>query len=102
MHVRTGSTHQKRNDTIATQIQQQQQQQHDQDEVQQLITKHVKRVYITQSRKNKTEHVIYIHCKTPEACSEMKQTMTSLTTLIPTATYDRYVVGNIIHIHNRH
>ena len=53
----------------------------------------MKRIYIAQSRRNKAEHIIYIHCHTPQACIELKQILTSHTTLTPTHTYDRYITG---------
>ena len=98
MHVCTGPGDEKYYAPTTT-MQQQQRQQHQpqltqkQQQIQQLISKHVKRIYITQSRRNKTEHIIYIHCKTQQACTEMRHKLTTHTTVTPTNTYNRYIVG---------
>lgn len=36
---------------------------------------------------------MYIHSKTQHACTEIKQYLTTHTTLTPTNTYDRYITG---------
>jgi hypothetical protein len=69
MHVCTDLTDEQKHDTSDQQQRKQQQQ------FQQLISTHVRRVFITTSRRSKTEHVIYIHCITQQACTELRQTL---------------------------
>ena len=60
-----------------------------------IDTRDIKRVYMTKSKRDKQQYILYVHCVSTHAYQRVRQHITDHTTLTVMNAYERYIVGRV-------